>query len=80
MEGALVGNGKLVRAHGQAAPLLEAVDAPLDGVALLVCRHVETGWAAAGPASPEAMSDLVGGLRDDSLDASAAKKAADCPG
>lgn len=49
---------------GQATPLLEAVDAPLDGV-LLACLAVEAGRTATEPASPQAVADLVGRLRDD---------------
>lgn len=36
MECCLVDDGELVGSHGQAAPPLESVDAPFDGVALLV--------------------------------------------
>jgi hypothetical protein len=75
---AFVGDGEFVRSHGQAAPLLETVDAPLDGVALLVCLRVEAGRTPAGLASPETVSDLVRRLRDDRADASAAKMPADC--
>lgn len=50
MECGLVGDGELVRSHGQAAPLLEPVDAPFDGVALLVRLDIERWWG-----SPDSM-------------------------
>lgn len=56
-----------------AAPLLETVDAPLNGIALLVCLRVEAGWTT----SPQAVPDLARGLRDDGPDASAARMPAD---
>jgi len=68
VECGLISDGELVRPHGEAAPLLESGDAPLDGIALFVCLGVETGRAASGAASPQAMADLVGGLRDDRTD------------
>ncbi len=73
MECGLVGDGELVRSHGQAAPLLESVDAPLDGVALLVRLGVESWWATAGAASPQTVADLVGRLRYDSADPASAE-------
>ncbi len=51
--------------HGQAAPLLEPVDASLDGIALLVRLSLEARWTASGATPLEAVSDLFGGLRDD---------------
>jgi hypothetical protein len=48
----------LVVSGGEAAPVLDAVDASFDGVALLVGRAVEGGWSAAPAAAPPA----VGGL------------------
>jgi hypothetical protein len=80
MKCALVGDGELVRSQCQAAPLLETVDAPLDGVALLVCLGIEAGRATASPASPETVSNLVRRLRDDGSDASTSKVSSDCPG
>lgn len=80
VECGLVGDGEFVRPQGQAAPLLEAGDAPLDGIALLVLCGVEAGWAASGTASPQAVTDLVCGLRDDSPDASATKVSTDRAG
>lgn len=68
MECGLVGNGELVGSHGQAAPLLEPVDASFDGVALLVRLGVETGRATTGATSPQSVTDLVGGLRDHGTD------------
>jgi len=50
-----VGKGVLVGSGGQAAPLLESVDAALDAVALLVGLAVEAGWAAASAPSPLAV-------------------------
>ncbi len=70
MERGPVGDGELVRSHGQAAPLLEPVDASLDRVALLVCLGVEARWAATGATSPQSVSDLVGGLWDHGTDIS----------
>jgi hypothetical protein len=73
VECGLIGEGKFVGSHGQAAPLLESGDAAFDGIALLVCLGVEAGRAA----SPEAVSDLVGGLRDDGPDAASSEMRAD---
>lgn len=39
----------------------------------------KTGRTTADPASPETVPDLVRGLRNDGLNASAAKMPADCP-
>lgn len=69
MECGLVGDGEFVRPHGQAAPLLASGNAPLDGIALLVRLSVEAGRAPSGPATPQAVADLIGGLRDDRTDA-----------
>jgi hypothetical protein len=41
MQCGLVGDGELVPSRGQTVPLLEAVDAPLNGVPLLVGLAVE---------------------------------------
>ncbi len=71
MECGLVGDREFVRSCGQAAPLLEAVDAPLNCVPLLVGLAVKAGRTAASAASPQAVADLVGRLRDDRADASA---------
>ncbi len=75
MECGLVCDGELVRPHCEAAPLLESGDAPLDGIALLVCLGVEAGRAASGAASPQTVADLVGGLRDDRADAASTEVA-----
>lgn len=64
VECGLVSDGELVRPHGEAAPLLESGDAPLDGIALGVGLSVKTGRAASGATSPQLMADLVGGLRN----------------
>jgi len=69
VECGLVGDGELIRPHCEAAPLLESGDAPLDGVALLVCLGVEAGRAASGTASPQTVTDLIRGLWDDPTDA-----------
>lgn len=80
MECALVGGGKPVRAQSQSAPLLQAVDAPLDGVALFVCLGVEGGRSAAAAASPQTVADLVGGLGNDGTDTASAEVVPDRPG
>jgi hypothetical protein len=77
VECGLVGDGKLVGSCGQAAPLFEAVDAPLNAVALLVCLAVEAGRTATKSALPQAVADLVGRLRDDRTDAPAPQVGAD---
>lgn len=77
MECGLVGDREFVGSCGQAAPLFEAVDAPLDGVPLLVCLAVEAGRAATESASSQAVADLVGRLWDDRTDAPAPQVAAD---
>lgn len=48
MESGKVDGGGLVVSSGQTAPLLELVDASLNGVALLVRLAVEGRWATAG--------------------------------
>lgn len=80
MECGLVGDGEFVRPQGQAAPLLESGDAPLDGIALLVLLGVEAGRAASGAAAPQTVTDLVGGLRDDGPDAPTPKVCTDHAG
>lgn len=62
MECGPVGDSKFVRSHGQAAPLLEPDSAPLDSVALLIHLGIGAGRVASRAASPQAVSDLVGGL------------------
>ena len=71
MQCGLVRDDELVRPHGESAPLLESGDAPLDGIALLVCLSAEAGRAASGAASPQTVADLVGGLWNDRTDATA---------
>lgn len=80
MKCGLVGDGEFVGSCGRAAPLLEAADAPLGGVALLVGLAVEAGRTATEPASPQAVADLVGRLRDDRTDTPAPQVAADGAG
>lgn len=65
MECGPVGDGAFVGSCGQASPLLEAVDAAFDCVPLFVGLAVEAGRAAAVTASPSAVADLVGRLRDE---------------
>jgi len=80
VECGLVGDSELVGSHGQPAPLLEPVDAPLDRVALLVCFGVESGWAATGAASSQAVAHLVGRLGNDGADSAPAEMASDRAG
>lgn len=80
MQCGLVSDGKFVRSHGQAAPLLDPVVASLDSVALFVCLGIECGRATSGSASQQAVADLVGGLRDDCADAPSAEMPTDCAG
>ena len=63
-DGCLVGLGGLVVAGGDAAPLLEAVEAPLDDVAPLVDLLVEGRRTSAPTAASEPVVNLVGPLRD----------------
>lgn len=80
MKRGLVGSGELVRSHGQAAPLLEPVDAAFDRVALLVRFGVESGRPASGAASPQTMADLVGRLGNDSANSASAEVTPDRAG
>jgi hypothetical protein len=80
VECGLVGDGELVRSHGQAAPLLEAVDAPFACVALLVRLGVEGRWAASVAASPQPVADLVGRLGDGSANSASPEMIADRAG
>jgi hypothetical protein len=68
VECGLVGDGELVRSHGQAAPLFERVDASFECVALPISLGVESRWATAGATAPQTVADLVGRLGDDSAD------------
>lgn len=77
MQCGLIGEGELVGSHGQTAPLLEPIDTPFDGVALLVCLSVEAGRATTGATSSQAVSDLVGGLWHDGMDPTPAEMPAD---
>jgi hypothetical protein len=80
VECGLVGDGELVRSHGQAAPLLQPVDASLDRVALPIRLGVESRWATAGATSPQTVADLVGGRGDDSADSASAEVISDRAG
>jgi hypothetical protein len=73
----LVGDGEFAGSGGQAAPLLEAGDAAFDGVPLFVGLAVEAGRATAVTASPLAVADLVGRLRDDRADSPAPQRGPD---
>lgn len=77
MECGLVGDREFVGSGGQAAPLLEAVDTPLNCVPLLVGFTVEAWRAASVATPPQAVADLVGRLRDDRSDSPAPQVAAD---
>jgi hypothetical protein len=59
-----VGRCGLVVAGGDAAPLLEAVEAPLDDVAPLVDLLVEDRRASAMAAASNPVANLVGTFRD----------------
>jgi hypothetical protein len=63
----------LVVAGGQAAPVLESVEAAFDDVAAAVAVGVEVDWSAAAGASVLAVADLVGGFGDDGGDAARAQ-------
>lgn len=80
MESGQVDGGGLLVAGRDAPPLLQAVDAPFDGVALLVSLAVEGWWPAASAASAEPVSALVCGDGDHGPDAALAKLFADGPG
>lgn len=71
--------GGLLVARGDASPLLQAVDAPLDGVALLVGLSVEGWWPAASAAPTEPVAALVWG-GDHCPDAALAQVLADRAG
>lgn len=70
MQCGLAGDGGLVGSHGQTTPLLEAIDAPFDGIALPVCLSVEAGRATTGAVSPQSVTDLAGELQDHGTDRS----------
>lgn len=72
VESGQVDRGCLLVAGGDAAPLLEAVDAPLDGVALLVGLAVEAWRPAAPAASTQPVATLICRDRDCRPDAALA--------
>lgn len=76
----MVGDREFVGSCGQATPMFEAVDAPLDGVALLVGIGIEAGRAPALPPPAQTVADLVRRLRDDRADLSAAQMGTDHAG
>jgi len=57
-------------AGGDAAPLLEPVEAAFDGVAVAIELGVEGGWAPAGGALVLAVGNLVAAFGDGVLDPS----------
>src|SRR3954452_20050427 len=75
-DAAAVGQGVLVVAGGQGAPLLEHVEAAFDDVPAGVLDRVVVDGAATPGASTFAVAGLVVRLRDDGLDAAAAQVAA----
>lgn len=77
--GQVDGRGLLVTGD-DAAPLLQAVDAPLDGVALLVGLAVESRWPAAPAFPPQSVTSLVGRDGDHRPDTALAQVAADRAG
>ena len=78
--GGAVDDRKLVVAGGQAAPLFEVAEAPLDDVAVAVVARVEGWWSAAAWAAPLAVSDLVGRFGDDCDDAAPPQMSSDRAG
>lgn len=74
------GQGVFVVPGGDAAPLLEAVDAPLDGVALLVCLAVEGRRSAARLSALPPVGLLIGAFRNHRADATSAQVVADRAG
>lgn len=76
-DGCLVGLGGLVVAGGDASPLLQAVEASFDRVALLVEVLVEGRRASAAAAAAEPVADLVGPLGDGVADAVPSQPGAD---
>ncbi len=80
MECGPVRESEFVGPHGQAAPLLKSIDASLDDIALLVRLSIKGGRAASGTTSPEAVSNLVGRLRDNRSDSASAQIPADGAG
>lgn len=63
-DGCLVGLGGLVVAGGDASPVLQAVEAAFDHVALLVEVFAEGRRPSAAAAAPEPVADPVGPFRD----------------
>lgn len=80
MESGEVDGGGLLVAGGNPSPLFEAVDASLDGVALLVCLAVEGRRPAAVAAPTEPVALLVGWDRDDRPNPPPSQVFADGPG
>ncbi|MDQ1034612.1 hypothetical protein QFZ75_001028 [Streptomyces sp. V3I8] len=77
VECGLAGDGELARSYGQAAPLLESVDAPFDSVALRVRLGVGGRWSTSDAASPQPVADLAGRLGDDGADSASPEVIAD---
>ncbi len=76
-DGCLVGLGGFVVAGGDAAPLLQSVEAAFHDVAALVELFVEGRRAPAVAAAPEPVADLVGPLGDGVADAALSQPGAD---
>lgn len=80
MEPGQVDGGGLLVAGGDSAPLFEAVDASLDGVALLVRLAVECRWPASAAAAAEPVTPLVRWDRDHCPDSTSSQVFADGSG
>lgn len=64
MESGQANGGGLFVASGDASPLLEPVDAALDGVALLVGFVVEVRWSAAVAAPMQPVASGISGVEE----------------
>lgn len=71
-------NDGVLVAAGQASPVFESVEGSFDDIAAAVGGGVEPGWSSPEAASPLAVCDLVGGLRDDGPDVPASQLGAVC--
>lgn len=76
-DGCLVGLGGLLVACGDAAPLLQAAEAPLHHVATLADPAVEGGRASAPAAAAGPVANLIGPFRNGVGDAPAPQPGAD---
>lgn len=80
MEPGEVNHGGLLVAGRDAPPLLEAIDASLDGVPLLVSVSVKHGWSATVAAASHAVGPLVGRDRNHGTDRASSQMGADGAG